>query len=244
MANLGAVGAVLRDTKEDAEVRAAAASVLCLYGEAAHEYYWDMVKFAAEDRPDDIFGDIEWSVGGSINKTCADPFKAELIKDKALHYKVALKLARNKRQHARAEGLRMLAGMPLEDFHLVADAVMHVIDDKDPTYHSYHSPGGPVGAGLTILANLNIKEGMQLALDILDNPSGKHSFKMMACWSTLEKYGANAKPYLAKLRERDNNRTDFGRHTGKYNRMVKAIDGDENPPRELITLEEAKEIGK
>jgi len=132
LAHLDEVGSVLRNQKEDPWVRAAAASVLCLYGEPVQKYYWDMVKLAAEDKPGDPFGDIDWSVGASINKTCADPFEAGLVKDKALHYEVALKLADNKRQHVRADGLRMLAGMPLEDFHLMADKVMYVIEDKSP----------------------------------------------------------------------------------------------------------------
>jgi hypothetical protein len=75
---------------------------------------------------------------------CATPFKAGLVTNvtnKTLLYQAALKLADHKRQSGRTSGLRLLAEVPLEDFHLVAEKVQHIIDDKDPTYHSYHNQG-------------------------------------------------------------------------------------------------------
>ena len=244
LAHLDDVGGVLRNSQEDQWVRATAASVLCLYGEPAQKYYWDMVELAAENKPDDPFGDIDWSVGTSINKTCADPFKAGLIKDKALHYKVALKLADNKRQHVRGNGLRMLAGMPLEDFQLVADKVMHVIGDRDPTYHSYHSPGGTVGAAITILANLGVKEGIQHTLDVLDTDSGKWGFKVRMVTSILPKYGGNARAALEQLKADPRLKTiEQGKFAGGWRAMVKAIEEDETPGK-LMTFEEAKNAGK
>ena len=181
--------------------------------------------------------------GKSINILCKTPFSSGLVTDKKLHYKAALKLANNKRQNVRADGLRMLADIPLEDFHSVADIVMHIINDKDPTYHSYHSPGGPVGAAITILANLNIKEGMQHTVDVLDTDSGKWGFKIRMLMSTLPKYGGNAKPFLEKLKADPRLKTiEKGRFGGAWRKMVKAIEEDKNP-RKLITFEEAKRIG-
>ena len=160
-----------------------------------------------------------------------------------LHYRAALKLLANKRQHVRADGGRMLAGMPIEDFHRVGDRLLHVIKDQDPTYHSYHSPGGPVASAIAVFADLNIEEGLDLALGIEKMESGKHSFKLKATWASLAKYGANAKDALEVLRERYEGRTDFGRHTGAYNAMVKAIEEDK-APRRLISFEEAKRRGR
>jgi len=238
------IGAVLRDTGEDADVRVAAAGALAYFGEPARKYYMDVVRLAAEERPEDTFGDVDWTLGGCINTLCADPFEAGLVDDKDLLYKVALKLADNKRQHVRADGLRMLAGMPLEDFHLVADKVMHVIEDKDPTYHSYHSPGGPVGAGITVLANLNIEEGIQRALDVLDMASGKWGFKVRMVAAVLPKYGGNAKEALEKLQADPRlKNVEQSKFRGPWTRMVKTIEEDEDP-RELITFEEAKRAGK
>jgi hypothetical protein len=239
LAQLDNLGKILRDTNETAEARATAAGSLAFIGEPAYKYFGDVVGLLTENRPNDRFGEIDASLGKSIVTLCADPFKAGLVKDKAQYYKAALKLIRNKRQGPRADGAKMLAGMPMTDFHIVADDLLHLIEDKDSTYHSYHNPSGPIGGAIAVLANLNIKEGMQYALAIHDNPSGKGSFKMHACWAALAKYGGNAKPALEQLRKKYEGRTDFGRHTGKYKAMVKAIEGDKSP-KPLITLAEAR----
>jgi hypothetical protein len=138
----------------------------------------------------------------------------------------------------------MLADVPLEDFHAVADIVMHIIEDKDPTYHSYHSPGGPVGAAITILANLNIKEGIQYTLDVLDTDSGKWGFKVRMVTSTLPKYGGNARSALQKLKADPRLKTiEKGKFGGGWRAMVKAIEEDKNP-RKLMSLQEAINYGK
>ena len=237
------IGALLQDESEDPEVRQAAAGSLAYMGEEAHKYYMDMVKILAADRPDDPLGNVDAGMGKNIVQLCKDPFARGLVTDKDTFYKAALKLVKHKRQGARASGLQMLADMPLEDFHLVANDVMHVIDDKDPTYHSYHNPGGPVTAAISILAHLNIREGIDLAMDIEKNPSGKGSFKMKATWAVLGQYGANAKDALKAYRERSDNRTDYGRHTGAFNKMVKAIEED-TKPKKLISLQDAINAGK
>ncbi|MDA0841715.1 MAG: DUF6288 domain-containing protein [Planctomycetota bacterium] len=244
MPRLDDLGVILRDPKEHPEVRAAAAGALCWLGEPAYKYYDDMVKLVVEDEPGDVFGDVDWSVGGSINRLCNEPFKAGLVTDKDLFYKAAIKLIENKRQHVRADGARMLAEMPLEDFHIVGDKVMHLVRDQDSTYHSYHSPGGPVGAGVTLLANLNIEEGIQPVLDTLENESGKWAFKLRMIMSTLPKYGGNAKSALEKLKADPRLKTiEQGRFGGAWKAMVKAIEEDE-APRKLMTLEEAKQVGQ
>jgi hypothetical protein len=107
-----------------------------------------------------------------------------------------------------------------------------VVRDADPTYHSYHSPGGPVAAGITVLANLNIEEGIQCALDINKVQSGKGSFKLRAIKESLGLYGANAKPALEKLKAQPNDTWDA---------MLKAI--ADQKPRKLISFEEAKKAG-
>jgi Family of unknown function (DUF6288) len=240
MARLDDLGSILRNEKEDKDVRVAAAAALAPLGEPAWKHYGDIVSLVAADKPDDRFGDADQALGLHLNSLCKTPFAAGLVTDKKAFYNAALKLANHKRQHARAEGLRMLAGMPVEDFHLVADTVMHVIEDKDPTYHSYHSPGGPVTAAITILANLHIEEGIQYALDIPNKPYGKEMFKVVACWTALTPYGGNAKAALDKIRIEGE---ATGRHAGTYNAMVKAIDEDKNPPK-MITFKEAVAAGK
>ncbi len=238
------IGAILRDPNEKLAVRVAAAGALAHFGKPAQKFYPDIVKLIAEDRPDDTFGDIDGALGKSLGLLSKTPFTDGLVKDKELHRKVALKLANHKRQGVRADGLRMLADIPLEDFHKVADIVMHIIEDKDPTYHSYHSPGGPVGAAITILANLNIKEGIPLTLAVLDTESGKWGFKVRMVAATLPKYGANAKEALKTIQaDKRLKGVEKSKFSGPWSNMVKIIEGD-NHPRKLISLEEAMKAGK
>jgi len=245
LAQMACIGGILRNTKEDSEVRAAAASSLASMGVPAYPYYNDMLALIVDEEPGDTFRDVDQSTGKSINALCEEPFKAGVVTDKALFYKAALKLADHKRQHARADGMHMLEGIPPEDFSIVADKVMHVVQNNDPTYHSYHSPGGSIGSGVAILANLNVKEGMQYALDVLDDESGKGSFKLRMVMDALAKYRGNAKPMLEKIKTDPRFKgVDQNRKLSKeWNNMVKAIEEDKNPPK-LLTLEEAKQIGK
>ncbi|MDT8390746.1 MAG: DUF6288 domain-containing protein [Lentisphaeria bacterium] len=237
------IGAILRDPAMPLDVRIDAAGSLAYMGDPARKYYPDIVRLINEDKPDDPFQLADMGIGKNLNVLCPTPFASGLVPDKAAHYQAALKLIRHKRQNGRTEGLQMLRGLPLEDFHLVADDVLHVIADDDPTYHSYHNPSGPIAEAIAILADLKIKEGLDYAMLIGKNPSGKGSFRAKATWESLAAYGGNAKDALEQYRERTKNRTDWGRHTRAYNAMVKAVEGDKNPPK-LITLEEAIQAGK
>jgi hypothetical protein len=234
---------ILKNDKESLDVRMAAASSIAYMKEHAIKFYPDIVKLMALPKSNDPFSLKNMSLGRALNVISNKPFTDGLVKNKEEHYKVALDLVRHKRQHARSEGLKMLADIPIEDFHRLADDILHIVSDKDPTYHSYHNPGGPVTAAISILANLNIREGIDLAMKIESNPSGKGSFKMKATWACLQQYGANAKEALAEYRKRCNNRTDWGRHTRAFNNMVKLIENDKIP-KKLISMEEVLKAGK
>lgn len=239
------IGKVLRNTNEDPEVRAAAADALAWMGEEAYPYYQDILKMIMAEEPGDRFGDIDQSLAGALEAMCKTPFEAGLAqKDKDLFYNTAIKLAEHKRQQARAVGMRMLVGMPVEDFHRVAYTVMYIIEDRDETYHSYHAWQGHIGAAISVLAELNIAEGIDLTTGMLDREGGKWGFKVRMVMATLPKYGGNAKEALKKIQadERLKNVRD-GRFRGPWDRMVEAIENDTNP-RELITLEQAKQAGR
>lgn len=239
------IGALLKDESQAIDVRTAAAGSLAYMGEPAQKYYPDMVKLLVQDKQGDPLQLIDMGIGKSINVLSKTPFASGLVPDKATHYKAALKLVRHKRQHARGEGLKMLAEIPLKDFHLIADDVVHVIKDQDSTYHSYHNPGGPVTAAITILANLNIEEGIEYALAIRHIPSGKGSFKLRAVMDSLARYGANAKPTLEAMKKDEawQNVPGNRKLSGNWKRMVKAIE-DDKKPKKLISLKDAIKAGK
>ncbi|MFU8779811.1 MAG: DUF6288 domain-containing protein [Kiritimatiellia bacterium] len=237
------IGAILRDKQADPEVRAAAAATLSHMGEPAYKYYNDMLQLIVDAQPGDRFRDVDQSVGASLNRLCPTPFATGLVTDKALLYTAAHLLMDHKRQHARESGVRLIAEVPLDDFHLVADKVMHIVEDRDDSYHSYHSWQGSIGGAIKILANLNIKEGIPYTVGVLDREDGKFGFKVRMICDVLPAYGANAKDALAELKVDPRFKTiENGRFRGMWQNMVKAIEEDP-APRKLMTFEEARQSG-
>ncbi len=228
---------IMRDPKEDMAVRAEAASTLCGHGEAAYPYFEDMLRLVMADKPDDKLGRIDEQLGAGINALCKDPYEAGLVKDKNLFYAVAHKLMDHKRTSGRIAGSALIAMVPLEDFHLVADQVQYIIDDKDLTYHSYHNLGAKTNC-IAILANLNIKGGIEAAFATLEDPNGKAGFKIRLLMDVLPRYGANAKYVLPKIKG-----NDVGKFQKQWDKMVEDIENAPPASREMLTMEEAKQYG-
>jgi hypothetical protein len=234
---------IMRDPLESMSMRSAAAGSLCWLGEPAYEYFNDMLKIVVADKPDDPLGRVDESVGRSLNTLCQDPYAAGLVTDKKLFYAAVLKLLDHKRATGRTTGAKLIAKMPLDDFHYVADKVVHIIDDQDRTYHSYHNLG-PKTESIGILANLNIEGGIEAVLASLEEKTGKWGFKVRMLMAVLPKYGASAKPTLEKLmadpRFNDIEKSRFG---GTWKAMVKTIESAEGSG-EMMSLEAAKRAGR
>jgi hypothetical protein len=240
---LDRLGAILGDKQADPEVRAAAAETLSHMGEPAYRFFNDMLQLIVDEEPGDRFRDVDQSVGASLNRLCPAPFASGLVTDKELLYKAAHSLMDHKRQHARESGVRLIAEVPLEDFHLVADKVMHIVEDQDDSYHSYHTWQGSIGAAIKVLAHLNIKDGIPYTVGVLDREDGKFGFKVRMICDVLPAYGANAQDVLAKLKVDPRFKTvEDGRFRDMWQKMVKAIEED-TAPRKLMTFEEARQAG-
>lgn len=238
------MGALLRDKSEPIKIRAQAASSLAHHGEAAYGYYNDMLQLIVDDEPGDHFRDIDQSLGRSINILSSTPFADGLVTDTDLFYHAANKLIEHKRQHARAEGIAMLSETTIEDFPLVADQLIAIIEDKNETYHSYHSWQSTIGPAISILAELNIAEGIDYALGVLDREGGKWGFKVRMVCAALPNYGANAKEALAQIKaDKRLEGIEKSRFRGLWNNMVEAIENDPSPQK-LIPLMEALEKGR
>ena len=229
------LAAMLRDPKEDMTVRADAAASLCSLGEAGYPYYDDLLKLVMTAKPQDPLGKIDEQVGASLNVMCNDPYGAGLVKDKKLFYAVVFKLLDHKRAVARISGAKLIANIPLGEFHYVADKVQYIIDDKDLTYHSYHNLG-PKTESITLLAKLNIKGGIEFAFDTLEAEGGKAGFKLRMLMDVLPKYGANAQYALPKIKA-----VNAGKFQKQWDAMVKEIESA-TTTRKMITLDEAKNI--
>ena len=229
--------AIMRNPKADMALRADAAGALCGLEEAAHPYFNDLLRLIIADKPDDKLGKIDEQLGAAINTLCKDPYAAGLVKDKKLFYAAAHKLMDHKRASGRIAGTAMIGNIPLADFHLVADKVQYIIDDKDLTYQSYHNLGAKTNC-IAILANLNINGGIEAAFATLEDPNGKAGFKIRLLMDVLPRYGANAKYVLPKIKG-----NDVGKFQKQWDQMVALIETAPPATKKMITFEEAKRYG-
>lgn len=241
MPHLERLSGLVTDSTQSPQIRAAAAESMSWLGEAAHKHYDDLLRFAAEDRPDDELRLIDESIAGSIRQLAPDPFASGVVKDKGLFYKVVLKLAGHPLQSVRADAMSLIQKMPLEDFYIVSDEVKKVVLNRDPSYTSYHNPGSSVLAGATVLANLNIREGLDWGWATLATPDGKGSFKINAVMGILAAYGPHAKPYVEKIQADEGlfKSVSQGRCKKAWDSIVAA--SAREPERALISFDEAQE---
>ena len=172
-----------------------------------------------------------------MNILCPDPYKAGIVaKNKELFYKAAHKMMDHRRHHGRAEGAKMVINVPIEEFYIVADKVMHIVKDQDLTYHSYHGMG-PKIAAISVLANLNVREGIEEALAALDSKVGKFGFKVRMLMNVLPRYGSTAKEYYPKFKDL----VKDGKFKRRWDNMIKKIESD-TKPRKMMSFEEAKQL--
>lgn len=234
----GRIAGLLCNPKEDTELRSRAAAALAAMGEEAREHYQDVVALLIIDKPEDPRGLIDMDLGRSLSMFSADPIKDGLVDDPDVFYAGVGKLLDHKLAGARDFGMKMIVGIPIEEFHRVADKVVHIVEDEDLTYHAYHNLGARTGA-IALMGTLNIKGGMEAAFGILDEKTGKFGFKVRLLMSVLPKYGAHAQQHLPRLKEL----APGGRFEKPWAEMIRAIEEAE-PAEALLSLEEAIEAGK
>jgi hypothetical protein len=92
-------------------------------------------------------------------------------------------------------------------------------------------------AGLDLLARLCIREGMAMCVELMEPERWGQSNRVPRCLEYLARYGANAKPFVAQLREQRQACIKKDRKQGEKNEQVVAIDkaiakieGDTKPP--------------
>ncbi len=229
---------LLRDSNQPAALRAAAASSLAHLGEHAHPIHTDMLRLVVEEKPDDPLELINEDLGRSLTTLAPDPFAAGLATDKDLFYQAIDRLLRHPRANGRSFGMSLITNMPVGDFHRVGEEVAAVLADRNLGYHSYHNLG-PRNGAMALYANLGIQGGIDAAFALFDEETGKYGFKVRLLMDVLPKYGATAKPYLAKLREMHPGQ---GRFASPWDRMIEQIENA--PPRDTqpLTFEQAMKI--
>jgi hypothetical protein len=270
------VAAVMTDRSNSLELRCAAATTLggaswaryvdpeedftrsnSNYGalqEPALKYFLDLVKVVVEDEKDDPWGELDAAAGGSL-ASLGEPYWRNLtIADKQLYYKAINKMLAHKHSSGVRNGaMKLLAvQMPIEDFHYVADMVMQAGQSNDRSWTQYRG-NQCAGLAVALLNRLNIQEAVELCIDSF--PSSTRGKERIAHLALFEKFAANAKPYLPKLKamleeslkgtaaDSAGETKDTPLTQNMVKTLIEKIEKAKNP-RKMISLEEAIKMGK
>jgi hypothetical protein len=219
----------------------------------ALKYFPDLVQVIAEEEKDDQRGDLDRAAGLAL-ANLGDPYSQKLITDKPLFYQAINRMLADKHSSlVRSHGMGLIAnGMPLEDFHFVADNVVQATRGTDRTYTQYRG-GNATALGVQLLYRLNIREAVEILIDSF--PTATRSKDKAARLALLASFGADAKPYLVKLKamlENNANAAGDGQAEGftkdiplkpdEIEAVMRNIENATNP-RPMISLEEAKQAG-
>ncbi|MDB4422487.1 PDZ domain-containing protein [Akkermansiaceae bacterium] len=227
---------ILRDPKEDLELRATAGSAICHAGPAGRKYFPDLLRVILEEESHDTLGYLDGQIGRGLNFLTQDPYADKLVADSELFYSAIEKLLSHKRHPTRTSGAQLIKNMPIEEFHQIADQALAILRDEDRTFHSYHGLG-PQTNVIEILANLKIEGGIEAGFRILESKEGKAGFKIRLLLKILPIYGANAKTVLPKIKA-----TNAGKFQNQWDDMVKKIEASAGA-KKMITVEEARRLG-
>ena len=228
--------ALLRDPAQPMDLRAAAASSLSHLGPDAHEIFPDLLQLVVTEKPSDPLGRTNEALGQALNTLAPDPYAANLVTDKNLFYRAVDELLLHPRASGRHTGMKLIANIPVGDFHLVGREVAAILADQNRSYHSYHNLD-PRNAVLSIYANLGIEGGIDAAFAVLNEETGKAGFKIRMLMDVLPKYGAAAKPYLPKIRE-----INAGKFANQWQAMIKKIENIPAAENKTITFDEAMKV--
>lgn len=220
----------------------------------ALKYYPDLVQVIAGEEKDDPHGDLDRAAGLAL-ASLGDPYSQELITDKPLFYQAVNNMLADKHSsQVRTLGMGLIAnGMPLEDFHYVADNVVQATCGTDRAYTQYRG-GNATALGVQLLYRLNIREAVEICIDSF--PTATRNKDKSARLALLASFGADAKPYLVKLKatleneanaaagnNQDEGFTKDVRLSGEeIEKVIEEIEKATNP-RQMISLEEAKRAG-
>lgn len=227
---------IIRDTKEDLWVRNRALDALSRIGESSRKYIPELLEMLVGDLPEDHRRHLELNIAWAITNMAEKPIHEKY--DKELVFAAAKKLLSHPRMRGRIEGMKLIKDIGFDDFHLFADQIVHVIRNKDPKYTTYQGDG-PSKYGLYLLDRLNIKEGIDLGIETIYPGIWGQKYRISGKSGRIEylkRFGANAKPYLEKMK------AQLGEKNKEAVAAYKAIE-ESKVVRKLITLEEAKKTG-
>ena len=237
------LGNLVRNKEESFQVRVAAANALgggAYNKDIALPYYNDILSLVLEERTEeDSFGNVDGKLAKALNaisrNSKTSPLDEKCNVDKKMLFEVAEQFLGHKRQSVRGIGTQMSVGITKEDFPIIAESLMYMLSDKADDYHTYSAVLNV--DGLNILANLRVKEGLDLLEYGIFNAGGKWGFKYRALIQALPMYGAHAKPYIPRYEAHKDINKPGDRFTPAWQNAVKKINADKNPEK-LLSLED------
>ncbi len=234
-----AVIAVIEDSAADPWLRSRALTALPLLGDPTRDTIEGLLRTVLEDKPADPRRDLDIELASTLRGMVGDPYQSELDLD--LFHTAVNKLLGHPHHAARNPAMHMLAEVPLEHFHAVADRIVEVIRNDNPDYETYHVDTARAG-GLNILRRLNIRDGIDLAMATLETSDwgqARRIYSRNGRLAFLAGYGEDAHPVLPKLREM----RESGELREAADRHLESI-AEATGTRELISLEEAIQAGR
>lgn len=237
------LGNLVHNKEESFLVRVAAADALgggAYNKDVALPYYNDILSLVLEERTEkDLFGIVDNKLAKALQAISGNsktsPLDEKCNADKKMLFKVAKQFLGHKRQNVRKIGTQMSVGITKEDFPIIAEQLMVMLNDKADDYHTYSAVLNV--DGLNILADLRVKEGLDLLEYGIFNGGGKWAFKYRTLIKALPMYGAHAKPYIPKYEAHKDINKPGDRFTPAWQKAVKKINEDKNPEK-LLSLED------
>ncbi len=221
---------IIRDGSSDEWVRIHALSTLQKIGKPAQQYVSELMEILIDHKPDDQRRLLEVCLGTAVSKLY-DESSTDGPK-KSIRHRAAMKLLSHPHYWGRSLGMRLIKDLTINDFHLFAEKITHVCLNDDISYTSYTNDS-PRAAGLAILERLGIQEGLELCVKTLDTHLWGEKYRLPARLALLEKYGANAKPYIPEIKNLLGKKAD---------KVIKKIE-QSNSVRELIPMADAIRMG-
>ena len=238
---LDAIAALLDD--DDRWVRVQAAEALRTIGPTAKPVLPKMLKaVAAKDETDPMefgAGALAYALfypGGSYGPRGILAGSIENV-DKKLLYPAIRAVAANPDSHARGCLRSTYALLTMDDVKVLAREFLASVRDMAPA-NTMFSKGVRL-AGLQAMARLRIREGLDLAVMMMNLREWGRNYVTAASLDVLKQYRGAARPILPELKKletqwRKEKRKDF---LDKLAEVLAAIENDKNPPT-LISLKE------
>ncbi len=194
----GPLLSIVLDAGDDPWIRELAVGTLAGM-DAARPHAPELLRLLVRETPDDPFRNLDLALGRALVQLLEpDPYAHDLDWD--LFHEAVLTLLDHPHMWARSSGMTLIRNLPLDEFHRVADKVVHVIRDEDLTYTSYHADGHRQ-AGLELLNRLNIREVLELAVTTLNEPTGRPGPRKRNRMNLMRSFGGEAQSVIPLMEE-------------------------------------------